>query len=142
VSSLAQDITVALFAQRVAAAVTMVLAAGALMLACTGLYGALAYLVSSRTREIGIRMALGADRRQVMGLVAASGLRIAGAGILIGLIGALAAVPLTSSLLLGGNVFHVPTFVAAALVLLLVSLVATLIPARRATAVDPVKTLR
>jgi len=112
------------------------------MLACTGLYGALAYLVSSRTREIGIRMALGADRRQVMGLVAASGLRIAGAGILIGLIGALAAVPLTSSLLLGGNVFHVPTFVAAALVLLLVSLVATLIPARRATAVDPVKTLR
>ncbi|MGH9416067.1 MAG: FtsX-like permease family protein, partial [Terriglobales bacterium] len=114
----------------------------ALLLAAAGLYGVMAYTVAARTREIGVRMALGASRRQVVGEVLGRGLRLAGLGTLIGVIVALA-----SGRLIASQLFKTPpdnwqTLLAAALVLLAASALACYIPARRAAAVDPNQALR
>ncbi|MGH9481004.1 MAG: ABC transporter permease [Terriglobales bacterium] len=117
-------------------------AALALLLAGAGLYGVMAYLVAARTREIGVRMALGASRAAVLRLVAGRGLRLAALGIALGLAGALAAGRLFAS-----QLYHVrPTSPAAlagaALVLLAACLLACYFPARRAASVDPNTALR
>ncbi|HLK19192.1 MAG TPA: FtsX-like permease family protein, partial [Bryobacteraceae bacterium] len=113
-----------------------------LILTAVGLYGVVSYSVSQRTRELGIRMALGADRDQTLGLV----LREVG---LLGLIGIAAGLPLAliatrlfSSLLFGVGAWDIPTFAGAALVLALVLIAAGFVPARRATSIDPVSALR
>jgi putative ABC transport system permease protein len=117
-------------------------AALALVLAVTGIYGVMAYLVACRRREFGIRMALGAKRRDVLGLVVKQGLKLIVIGVGIGIAGALALTRFLSSLLYGVKPTDPLTFIAVSLILITVALLASYIPARRATKVDPVVALR
>ena len=124
---------------------TLVLGAFALLaasLAAIGLYGVLAYLVTDRTREIGIRIALGADRDRVLRLVMVQGLALTAIGVGLGLVGSAAAVRLLRSLLFGIGAYDPATFGAAAAVLVGAALLACYLPARRATRVDPMIALR
>jgi predicted permease len=117
-------------------------AALALILAAVGIYGAMAYSVSQRIHEIGIRTALGAQRQDVLRLVMSDGARIAVLGIAIGIAGALALTQLMKSLLFEVRPTDPATFLSVALLLALVVLAACYIPARRATRVDPMVALR
>ncbi len=114
----------------------------ALALACLGLYGTLSYSVVRRTREIGVRMALGARRQTVLTFVVRQGLKLVLIGIGIGLGAALAATRLVSSLLYGVTATDPMTFVGVSLVLIAVSLIACGLPARRAAGIDPMTALR
>jgi predicted permease len=114
----------------------------ALTLAVVGLYGVIAYLVSQRTREIGIRVALGASTGGVLRLVLGQGMRLAGLGVVIGLLLSLALSRSLSSLLVGVSIFDPVIYGGVALALLLVAAIATILPARRAARVDPVTALR
>jgi predicted permease len=114
----------------------------ALALACIGLYGLISYEVSQRTREIGIRSALGAARRDVMGMVLRQGMQLAVAGTVAGLALAFAFLRYTKSLLFNVGATDPLTFVTVAVLLTAVMLAASYIPARRAMAVDPVVALR
>ena len=114
----------------------------ALVLAATGVYGVLSYSVSQRTHEVGIRMALGAGRLDVLGLFMGQGLRLVLLGLVIGLAGAFALTRLMSSLLFGVSTTDTVTFVVVASVLMLVGVFACYLPARRATRVDPLIALR
>ena len=128
--------------QRFSATVLSGFAAGALLLAAIGLYGVLAFAVSQRTREIGVRLALGAARSEVLGLILKQGMLLVIAGLAIGLAGSFAATRLLGSLLYETNVHDPATFAVVPVLLLLVSLVACYLPARRAAVVDPMVTLR
>jgi putative ABC transport system permease protein len=119
-----------------------IFAALALLLAALGVYGVMAHAVSQQTREIGIRVALGAPARSVMRLIIARGMALAGIGLLLGLAGAAAAGRLLSGLLFGVGPADPATYAAAGGVLLVVSLLACWIPARRVLGVDPVVALR
>ena len=114
----------------------------ALLLASLGIYGVLAYFVTQHTPEIGVRQALGATPRNILFLVLKKGMGLTLAGIVIGLIGAFVLTRLMSSLLFGVNASDPLTFVTVPLVLGLVALFACLIPARRATRIDPLVALR
>jgi predicted permease len=114
----------------------------ALALASVGVYGVLAYSVSQRTQEIGVRMALGASREDVFRLVVGDGARLAGAGILCGIVGALGANQAVKSLLYNVSTTDPISFVGTAAFLAAIALVASYVPARRATAVDPMTALR
>lgn len=118
------------------------LAALALLLSAIGIYGVLAYVVTQQTREIGVRMALGAKRRVVFGLILARGARLAGIGIICGLIAAFGLTRLMKNLLYGVSAIDPLTFIAVVLVLVVVGLLASYIPARRAMRVDPMVSLR
>ena len=118
------------------------LAALALILAVVGLYGLISHLVLQRTREIGIRVALGAQRRDIMRMVLRQGLRATVAGVTIGVVAGLALTRLLRSLLYGVTPGDGLTFLSVALLLLVVALAACSIPARRATRVDPIVALR
>ena len=113
-----------------------------MFLAAVGLYATVAYLVNRRTHEIGIRMALGARRAEVLRLVMAQGLRLSAAGAGIGLVGAMAASRLASRFLYGVRPTDPLTYVASMLVAVGVALLASYLPARRATKVDPLVALR
>jgi putative ABC transport system permease protein len=128
--------------ERFAAFLLIIFAAVALSLAAVGLYGVMSYTVSQRTREIGIRMALGARRRDVMTMVIGQGMKFAGAGILIGLGGALALTRFMETLVFGVSATDPLTYVTIVSLLTLVALLAALVPARRATKVDPMIALR
>ena len=117
-------------------------AAVAVVLAVVGIYGVIAYSTAQRTQEIGIRMALGADRGTIVRMVLAGGLRIAAAGLVLGVLGALTLTQVLSSLLFGVSARDPLTFVLVPAALLLVSLAACWIPARRAMRVEPVIALR
>jgi putative ABC transport system permease protein len=117
-------------------------AAVALALAAIGIFGVLAYLVTQRTREIGLRIALGADPGTVQRLVAGRALRLAIGGVVAGMLGALALTRVLESLLYGVSATDPLTFVAVSLILIGVALVASYLPARRAARVDPMVTLR
>ena len=114
----------------------------ALLLSVSGLYGVVAYAVSRRRREIGIRLALGARAAEIRRLFVRSGLIVVGAGVAMGLVGAAAVTRLMQSLLFGIRPLDPITFTAMPLVLAAVAVLASYLPARRAAAVDPVETLR
>jgi putative ABC transport system permease protein len=120
----------------------VIFAAVALALASVGIHGVLSYSVAQRTREVGIRIALGARPARVLGLVVGEGAVLALAGIAIGLAGAYALTRLLSSLLFGVTATDPATFIAVACLLAAVALVASFIPARRATRIDPASALR
>ncbi len=124
--------------------VTLLAAFGvtALALAAIGLYGVLAFIVSERRREIGVRMALGATARDVIGDVMGQGLRLAGIGVAVGLGLALAATRLLTSLLYGTSERDAATFVTVALLLVVLAAAASALPAFRASRVDPLVALR
>ncbi len=113
-----------------------------LVLACVGLYGMVAYSVTGRTREIGLRMALGADRWGVLAMILRQVLLTAGGGIAIGLPAALAATRVVQSLLYGVKTNDAASFLVAAAMVLAVAALAVAVPARRAMATDPVRALR
>jgi len=114
----------------------------ALILAIVGLYGLISHMVLQRTREIGIRVALGAQRRDILKMVLRQGILAALAGVAIGIIAALALTRRLSSLLFGVTPGDWATFLSVAVLLLVVAVVACSIPARRATRVDPIVALR
>lgn len=119
-----------------------IFAVTALVIAAAGLYGVIAYVVARRTREIGIRMALGADPASVLRLVVGQGAALAGIGILIGIPAALATNQFLAGMLYGVGTADPVTFGAIALILAAVALVASWVPARRAVRVDPMIALR
>lgn len=128
--------------QRFATIMVGAFAAFALLLAAVGVYGVMSYLVSLGTHDIGIRIALGARPANILGLVVRRGMGLAAAGILAGLIGALALTRVMASLLFGVSTTDVLSFIVAAAILALAAFAATVIPARRAIAVDPMVALR
>ncbi|HEX3155862.1 MAG TPA: ABC transporter permease [Candidatus Angelobacter sp.] len=119
-----------------------VFAALALLLAALGTYGVLAYSVTRRTREMGVRMALGAGKSAILKLVVGQGMRLVGVGIVVGIAGAFLFTRLIQSLLFGTKAADPATFIAVAVLLIIVGLGACYVPARRAARVDPVFALR
>jgi putative ABC transport system permease protein len=119
-----------------------IFAVTALLLSSVGIYGVLWYMVTQRTRDIGIRMALGASQGQITWDVLGFGVRLAAIGLVIGLAAAFAATRLLSSLLYGVRATDAITFAVVSLILLAVALIASYLPARRATRVDPLTALR
>jgi hypothetical protein len=142
VKTMRQHLGLALLPARLAGSVLGVFGLVALTLAAAGIYGVMAYSVAQRTREIGIRMALGANARDVLRLIARQGMTLASIGMAIGLAAALALTQLLKSLLFGVSATDPLTFVVIALLLTAVALLACWIPARRATKVDPMVALR
>jgi putative ABC transport system permease protein len=128
--------------RRLAVMLITVFAAVALLLAAVGIYGVMSYAVAQRTQEIGIRMALGAERRDILRMVLRHGSLMAAAGIAVGLTVALGLARLITSLLFQVSATDPPTFSVVPVVLIAVALVACYIPARRATRVDPLVALR
>jgi len=127
---------------RTASALAAGLGALALILAVVGLYGVMVYSVAQRTREIGVRMALGASRSNILRLAIGHGMRLVMCGIVIGAAMSLATARVMKSLLFGLSPTDPLTYGAMALLLAIVALLACWIPARRATKVDPMITLR
>jgi putative ABC transport system permease protein len=142
VSSMQQKISGTLERSHFDTFLLAIFAATALLLSSAGIYGVLSYTVAQRTRDIGIRMTLGATRAQVMRDVLGYGVRLTCLGLLIGLAGAMAGARVLSSLLYGVGSTDAITFSAVSVVLAAVALLACYVPARRATLVDPMIALR
>ncbi len=122
--------------------ITIGLTAIALLLSLAGIYAVLSYTVAKRTREIGVRVALGADSRSIERLVVGEGLRLATVGLVVGLLSAVASTRLLAGLLHGVSPADPTSFVAIALLVAAIAVVASYMPARRAVRIDPVVALR
>jgi predicted permease len=142
VQTIGELLSQGLWAPRMGAALLAVFGGLALLLAIIGVYGILSYSVNQQTREIGIRMAMGAQTGGVLRLVVGQGMRLAAAGLLLGLLVAFAAMRVLGSLLFGVSAHDPLTFGAVSLALALAAALACYIPARRATKVDPIIALR
>jgi ABC-type antimicrobial peptide transport system permease subunit len=137
-----EQIEQALYQERLMSRLSSFFAFLALALACVGLYGLLSYDVAQRTREIGIRTALGAQRGDLMRLVVRQGLLLVVVGAVVGIGAAVAVTRLMASMLFNVRPSDPATYASVAILLLLVALAACYIPARRAASVDPIKALR
>ena len=142
VRSMETRIDDSLLARRSPAILAAIVAGVALLLASVGTYGVLSYAVAQRRHEIGVRVALGAQTRHIRMQFLSLGLRLLLAGILLGVMGAWAAGNGMKSVVFGVPALHLGSLVATALVISVVSLIACLIPARRASRVDPMIALR
>ncbi|MEX2179518.1 MAG: ABC transporter permease [Gemmatimonadaceae bacterium] len=142
ISTMLDETSIALFPQRVAAIVTAVLGGVGLLLATVGLYGIIAYSTSRRSKEIGIRMAIGARRADVLGMIVREGMRLAGTGVVIGLVLAAGATRLMMKFLFGVSPMDAVTFAGMSALFIGVALLASYLPARRAAAADPMSVLR
>lgn len=142
VMTLDERIDAALSRPRFNATLVAAFAAAALLLAAIGVYGVLSYSVWARMHEIGVRVALGADARRVVGLVLGEGLRLATLGAALGIVAALALTRLMQGLLVGVAASDPRVLAAGAVVMLAAAGVAGWLPARRASAVDPIVVLR
>jgi putative ABC transport system permease protein len=138
-----EDVWASSMAARTFSMILLAIFAGlALVVACVGIYGVISYLVSQRTQEIGVRMALGAQRRDILLLVLGHGTRMTMLGAVAGIAASLALTRLIASQLFGVSTYDPITFASFAVVLMLVGLAACWIPARRAMRVDPMVALR
>ncbi|HLK17295.1 MAG TPA: FtsX-like permease family protein, partial [Bryobacteraceae bacterium] len=142
VESMEHYVETALARPRLYASLLGTFAALALTLAAVGLYGLIAYTVSRRTREIGIRMALGARSSDVLGSVLGQGMRLTAIGLALGILGAFGSVRFLDKLLYGVGATDPSTFALVAAVLTVIALVAVYVPAQRASKVDPMVSLR
>jgi predicted permease len=142
IKTMEEHVHEALFLQRLVGTIFTVFAVTGLLLSLTGLYSVMSYSVSQRTREIGVRMALGARATQVQSMIIRGGMRLALVSLAIGLPLALAAARLTTSLLYGVQPWDIATFTLIPALLFVVSLVACWLPSRRASLVDPIAALR
>jgi putative ABC transport system permease protein len=142
VKTMTEHMRFALFPARVAATVLSAFGLVALSLAAIGIYGVTSYSVSQRTREIGIRMALGAQTRDVLKLIVRNGMTLTAIGVAIGLVGAALVTRLITSLLFGVTPTYAGTFAIVSGLLAVVALFACYLPARRAAKVDPLIALR
>jgi predicted permease len=142
VTTLREANGIVLLPQRVAAVVTGALGAIGLLMATVGLYGIISYSVSRRGREIGIRIALGARRADVLGMVVREGMKLATLGVAIGLVLAVAATRLMSSFLFNISPLDAVTFIAMSVLFIGIAFVSSYLPARRAAASDPMTALR
>ena len=131
-----------LWAPRMGAWLLAIFAGLSLVLAVIGIYGVMAYSVTQRQRELGIRMALGASRGDVLRLVVGQGLRLAAMGVVVGLAASFAVTRFVSSLLFGVSATDIVTFVVVPVLLAAAALGASYLPARRATRIDPMVALR
>lgn len=142
VKTMTEHMTYALWAPKMAASLSIAFGLVALVLSAIGLYSVMAYVVSQRTREVGIRMALGAQRRDVLRLMTMYGMNLAVIGVGIGLLLAFGLARALSSMLIGIGVYDVWIFLSVPVLLALVAAAACFFPARRATKVDPLVALR
>jgi predicted permease len=142
IRSMTDVMDVSIAPRRFSAELVGVFAAVAMLLSSIGIYGLLVYMVGQRSREIGIRIALGAQRSDILTLILGKGLLLVGIGTAIGLVLASAAAPTIATLLYGVHPFDVTVFATVPLVLMFVAFLATYIPAHRATMVDPIIALR
>ena len=142
VRTLDEQVRAATAQERAAATLTSLFGALALLLAAIGIYGVMAYAITQRTREIGLRMALGAQRADVLRLVVGQGMLLVLIGVAIGMASSFALTRLLDSLLFGVSATDPLTFAGIALLLVVVAMIACWIPARRATKVDPLTALR
>jgi ABC-type antimicrobial peptide transport system permease subunit len=132
----------AFWADQIAAGFVATLGLLGIFLGAIGLYGVIAYVVNRRSREIGIRIALGAERRNILRLVLGQGLKLAAIGTGIGLVASVIAVRLMSSMLYGVKPTDTLAFAGSAALVILVAIAASWIPARRAASIDPMQALR
>jgi putative ABC transport system permease protein len=142
IRTMPEHMTWALWAPNMAASLSLAFGLVAILMCSVGLYSVMAYVVSQRTREVGIRMALGANHRDVLKLITSQGLKMAAVGLVIGLVLSLALARVLSSVLIGISGYDVTTFVLVSVLLTAVTFVASYLPARRATRVDPLVALR
>jgi putative ABC transport system permease protein len=142
VKTLAQRVSAATAVSRSLTVLFTAFALLALALGSVGIYGIVSYAVTQRTNEIGIRMALGANTRDILQLILKHGLVLVLSGVAIGVAGALALTRFLTTLLFGVTATDTLTFVAVSLIFFVIAMCASLIPARRATKVDPLTALR
>jgi macrolide transport system ATP-binding/permease protein len=142
VMSIEEHLRTSVFIPRLAAWLLGLFGTLAMALASLGLYGVIAYVASQRTQEIGIRMALGADRAAILKLILRQGLSLVGVGIVVGLALATLATPLVASQLVGVEATDAVTFAITVAILMLAAMIAIYVPARRAAGLDPLRALR
>jgi putative ABC transport system permease protein len=142
VTTLTQILTDSIAERRFQTLLLALFSGTALLLAAIGLYGLMAYAVSQSTREIGVRMALGAQRRDVLKLVLGQGIKLVATGLLIGTVGALGSTQILAHQLFGVTAVDAATFGSVSALLVAVALLACYVPARRAMKIEPMAALR